>query len=456
MGLGSRIEGRSRRVRGAGTGARLLALAAVMVAGGLCGCSLGGEARAGDSPVPVTAVKRGDVQLEVQATGTLSVTHSVELMAPPIGGGTLEIIRLLRTGTPVKAGEVVVAFDPSGQEYDLAQNRSDLEQAQETITQAKANAAVQAAQDQTALLKAQFGVRQAELKVKMNEMVSAIEAKENLLALDAAKRTLVQTQQDIQSHAATNQAALSVAQQALAKARLGMEQAQQNLGKMQLKSPIDGMVVIAGNFSATGGIYFGGMALPEFQVGDQVNPGNDVVQVIDLSHMELSAEIPQGEGADVQTGDPVEIHVDAIPGAGSPGKVVSSGGIATSFVGTGLEAKARLTIGFDHPDPRLRPGFTARALIFGRRIKDAVTVPREAVFNLTGTPAVYVKQGSGFVRRPVTIRYLTDASAVIAGLDPGTEIALINPQQPQQPSAAPAAQAPAAGAAGPVVVRGVR
>lgn len=444
-----RIKGRpdARRAR---RGPWLLVFVAAVLGGGLCGCSLGGEARAAHSAIPVAPVKRADVRLEVHATGALRALNTANLVAPPIGGGLLEIIRVLATGTPVKAGEVVVAFDPSGQEYNLAQNRSDYEQAQESILQAKANAAVQVAEDQTALLKAQFDVRQAELKVKMNEMVSAIEAKENLLALDAAKRILAQTQQDIQSHAASNQATLAVAEQTLAKARLGMEQAQQNLGKMQLKSPIDGMVVVQGNRGASGGIMFAGESLPDFAVGDQVYPGNSVVQVVDIGQVEVAAEVPQSDRANVQVGDPVEIHVDAIPGVTFAGKVESAGGLASGFMGPGLNARVELIVRLDHPDSRLRPGFTAHVVILGQRLKDALTVPREAVFDLTGTPAVYVKQGSDFVRRSVTIRYLTDSSAVIAGLDPGAEVALVNPQQP---SAAPA-QAPAA--AGPVVGRGGR
>ncbi len=100
------------------------------------------------------------------------------LTAPPIGGGSLQITHLLHTGAPVKKGELVMEFDPSEQHFKLDQNRSELLQAEQEITKAKADAAVVAAQDKVALLKARFDVRRAELDVQKNELVSTIDAQE--------------------------------------------------------------------------------------------------------------------------------------------------------------------------------------------------------------------------------------------------------------------------------------
>ena len=65
----------------------------------------------------------------------------------------------------MKKGDIVIEFDPSEQHYKLEQNRSELLQAEQEITKAKADAAVLAAQDKVALLKARYNVRRAELDV---------------------------------------------------------------------------------------------------------------------------------------------------------------------------------------------------------------------------------------------------------------------------------------------------
>src|SRR6202020_1421227 len=138
-------------------------------------------------------------------------SHSEMLTAPQIGGGSLQITHLLHTGGVVKKGDLVMEFHPSEQHYKLDQNRSELLQAEQEITKAKADAAVVAAQDKVALLKARFDVRRAELDVQKNELMSTIDAKKNDLALEQAKRILAELEQDVKSRSASNQATNSLA-----------------------------------------------------------------------------------------------------------------------------------------------------------------------------------------------------------------------------------------------------
>jgi multidrug resistance efflux pump len=159
------------------------------------------------------------------------------LVAPPVGG-TLQIVRLAKTGSRVEANDVLIEFDPSEQEHSLEQNRYELLQAEQEIAKGKADAIVQAAQDQVALLKARYEVRRAELEVSRNEIVSAIDAKKNLLTLEETKRRLEQLEQDIQSHAASNQASQRVLDEKRNKAQLMMLQAQKNIENMRVTTPI--------------------------------------------------------------------------------------------------------------------------------------------------------------------------------------------------------------------------
>src|SRR5229473_1316645 len=183
----------------------LLALAL----GGSCFACRQTTVLATDSEIPTATVKEVDLQLKVFTKGVLRTSQSRTIAAPPIAGGTLQIVKLARFGAQVHKGEVVLEFDPSQQEYNLAQNRSDLLQAEQEIVKAKADAAVQTAEDQTALLKAKYAVRRAELEVSKNELISKIDAQKNILALDEAKRALAQLEQDVHSHSASNQAALA-------------------------------------------------------------------------------------------------------------------------------------------------------------------------------------------------------------------------------------------------------
>lgn len=422
------------------------ALLWLLILGGSSVACRQASALAGELDIPTTTVKQADLQLKVLATGALRSKESRVIAAPPIAGGTLQIVKLARFGAQVHKDEVVLEFDPSQQEYNLAQNRSDLLQAEQEIAKAKADAAVQTAEDQTALLKAKYSVRQAELEVSKNELVSKIDAQKNILALDEAKRALAQLEQDIHSHSASNKAALEISEEKRHKARLAMDQAEENIKKMRIIAPIDGLVVIHGNRDATGGWFFDGMTLPDYHVGDQVNPGSSIAEVIDVSHLELYAQVGESDHTNLKPGQPVDIQVYALPSDHFTGKVETVGG-ATSheFWDDNTPHKFDVTVLLDKPDPRLRPGFAARLSMRGEQLSNAVSIPSEAVFDREGKKIVYCKQHGSFDAQQVKIRALSEGRAVVEGIRPGTVVALVNPEARASEKAKASNTGPASG-----------
>ena len=406
-----------------------MVIAAAVVAGRV---SLRNVAVANRPPgVPVAAVRRGNLDLNAYATGELRAKRSVMLVAPPIGGGTLQILHLLSSGTHVNAGDVVIEFDPSEQEYNLAQARTDVAQAEQEITKARDDTDVQAAQDQVALLKARFDVRQAELDVSRNELVSAIDARKNLLKLDEAKRVLAQLEQDAESHAASGQATLAVAGEKRHKAQLAIEEAQRNIESMKVRSPLAGFIRVRGNERASGGFFFSGMTIPDYRDGDQVYPGNIIAEVLATGDMELSAKITEADRSNLKTGQQVTVRVDALPGVELHAAVQGVAATATSedFWSNDSGQNFNATFELVHADPRLRPGFTARLTILSGQLKDALLVPRQAVLRKAGKAIVYVRSGNGFVAHDVHVRAVNESQAAIDGLADGTVVALVNPEE---------------------------
>jgi HlyD family secretion protein len=383
-----------------------------------------------DLQIPTTTVKEVNLQLKVFTRGALRAVQSRVISAPPIAGGTLQIITLARSGSRVHPGDVVVEFDPSQQEYSLGQNRSDLAQAEQEIVKAKSDADVQAAQDQTALLKAKYAVRRAELEVNKNELVSSIDAQKNLLALEEAKRALAQLQQDLQSHSVSNQAALAISMEKRHKAQLAMDQAQLNIKNMHVTSQIEGLVVIRANADSTGGFFGDGMVLPDYHVGDQANPGSAIAEVVDISRLEVSAQVNETDRTNLKVGQTAEVMLEAIPGEKFLGKVQTVGG-ATSheFWDDNTSRKFDVGIQLDRTDPRLRPGFAARLSILGDNLSRAVSVSGEAVFEHAGKKVVYCQRGRRFEMQEVRVRALSEGRAVLEGVSPGTVLALVNPEK---------------------------
>lgn len=383
--------------------------------------------------IPTARVKRGDLELKVFATGELRATHIQALTAPPIGGGALQITHLLHTGTAVKKGDLVMEFDPSEQHYKADQNQSELLQADQEITKAKADAEVLAAQDKVALLKARFDVRRAELDVQKKELVSAIDGRKNQLALEQAQRVLAQLEQDIQSHTASGQATISLALEKRNKAKLAMDQAKQNIEKMRVLAPMDGLVSLNKNEDASGGIFFDGMSLPEYREGDQTQPGNTICQIIEAKEMELVAKVGESERSNIQVGQSAEAQLDAIPGEVLHGTVKTIGGVSGHrFFDDDPGARFEVTIGITSADSRLRPGLSAAVVIVGDQKKNVLYVPRQALFLKESKRVLYTRKGNGFEPREVKIQSQNESRAAIEGIDAGVEVALIDPTAPRK------------------------
>ncbi len=395
----------------------------------------------GADDIPLAQVKRGEIDIQVRATGELRASHSIMLSAPSIGGDALQLTHIVRTGQTVKKGDVVFEFDPSEQLYKLEQNRSELQQAEQEITKAQADAAVLAAVDQVTLLKDRYSVRRAELDVQKNELLSKIDAEKNDLALVQAKRVLAEQEKDIESHKASGQAATYLAQEKYNKAKLGMDQAQQNLDKMRVTAPMDGLVSIQKNIFVMGGIMFTGMVLPDYHEGDQVQPGAAIAQVVDPQGLELTSKISEQDRSNVSVGQPVQVTFDALPGQVFHGTVKSVGGMTVrQFFTANTSGNFDVSIQLANEDPRLRSGFTAQIVFFGGAKKNVLYLPRVAIFLKDGKRIVYVKKGNGYEQREVKIQSENESRAAIEGVEEGGMVAMVDPTAPRK-TAAPAATA---------------
>ena len=411
------------------------AIAAVLLAAiGFAAASRRGALSASETDVPLALVRRGELDLKVYTTGELRADHSITLTAPPIGGGSLEITKLLHTGTPVQKGDVVMEFDPSEQRYKLEQSHSELLQAEQDMIKAKTDAAVQAASDQVELLKARFAVRRAQLEVQKNELVSAIDAKKNQLSLEQANRALAELEHDIQSHGVTGKTGIDLAREKMHKAKLTMDQAQQNIEKMRVVAPIAGLVAIQKNLDSTGGMFFSGASVPDYHEGDQAQAGSAIAQVIDSRDMELAAKVSELDRANVSTGQTVEVEFDALPGKVFRGMLKSAGGMVqrSFFWDVTAGGQYDVSVELSEADPRLLPGLTARIVILGGEKTNTLYIPRQALFFKDGKQTVFLKKSAGFEQLAIKVDFANESRAAIEGLRPGDEVALTDPTSPRK------------------------
>jgi multidrug efflux pump subunit AcrA (membrane-fusion protein) len=374
-----------------------------------------------EAAIPTAKVLRGDVTLTVTARGALRGGNSEQLTAPLTGGLDMHLTSLKESGTEVKAGEIVAEFDTTEQEYKLKEAEADLAEAEQHLLQARAQRDAQNEEDRYALLRAQTDVKLAELDVRKNPLLPPLTARENTLALDAAKDHLTQLQRNLANRKTTNDASIAIQEAGRSKAESQAKTARENIEAMTLRAHRDGYVSVKQNTS--GNILFFGMALPVFQVGDLVRPGMAVAEIPDLSNWEVGANIGELDRGHLSVGQKVEIKVVALPGHPYKGHVKEIGGTS----GAPWDRHFECVMALDDPTAELRPGMSANIVITTDEMKGVLSLPAQALFESDGRTFIYEQTPAGFTPKDVALVRRNEMRVVLTGVNQGQLVALANP-----------------------------
>ena len=377
--------------------------------------------------LPTAVVTRGNLEVKVHLTGELQTDKTITLV-PPQAGVPLRLVRLAQTGQAVHAGEVVMEFDPGDQQHLLEQNQSQLLEAEQEIIKSRANQEVQSAQTATQILNAKFNLRRAEMDAMTPpQFLGVNEAKKRELAVAENKRRLAELEGLSGSRQTVDRAALATLEQRRNTAKITASRAEQIIGQLEVKAPIDGSVVVRENRDTTN-MFFSGMTLPEYRAGDSVLPGRIVMEIIDTSKVQIRARVSEQDRPNIAPGQKAQVQADGLGGEWLEATVDTVAGLATRgpMDGATPVRKFDLTLRVTQPE-RLPPGTTVRIVVNGKELTDVLHVPRQAVFDKNNESIVYVREGNEFVPKPVTIVGRTEGRVAMTGVPEGAVIALLDP-----------------------------
>ena len=273
----------------------------------------------------LAVVKRGDLEVKTYLRGTLQAVRSTTLTAPNLGS-TSQITSLASPGALARPKDLIAEFDDSDRRVFLEDALLDLAKTEQDLKKAEVELKILRAKDQVELLSAKFAVRRAALDVRQNELISAIDARKNELTLEESKRRLEKFESDIQSRLQEREAELAVFREQIKKAQLEVSRERRRIANAKVLTPLGGLVSILNNRS--GGRSFG-QSSPPVQEGDQIPPGMAIVQLLDLSEMDLMTKAEEVERASLKIGQEAVIYLDALPGKAVRGTVKRVGSTAS-------------------------------------------------------------------------------------------------------------------------------
>jgi multidrug resistance efflux pump len=372
-------------------------------------------------------VVRGNLDVKVFLNGEMQTDTTVTLVPPP-AGIPLRLVTIAETGSVVKAGDVVMTFDPADQQYTLEQNQSQLLEAEQEIIKSRANQEVRTQQTNTDILTARFNVRRAEMDtLTPQNFVGANDYKAFALALTEAKRRLAELEGLASSRQTVDRASIAALEQRRNTARTNAARAEAIISQLDVKAPIDGSIVVRENRDNQQMI-FSGMTYPEYRTGDTISPGRVVMEIVDTTRVQIRARISEQERPSIASGFVAKVRADGDGGEWTPATVDTVAGLASRSPMDGASPirKFDVTLRVKKPE-QFRPGTTVRVVIDGKPLTNVLHVPRQAVFEKDGQTVVYVREASRFVARTVTIVGRTEGRVAITGVTENAEIALLNP-----------------------------
>jgi RND family efflux transporter MFP subunit len=380
----------------------------------------------GSAPdLPTVDVTRGDFTDMLEIRGEIRPVRSV-VLASPMQAGELQIIKLAKSGTMVKPGDVVVQFDGTTLQRTIQEKQSELRQADAEIEQQRAQSRITEEQNATALMKAQYDLQRAKLDVQKGDTIPRIQLEQAKLAVLDAEQRLKELDAKITADKTAAEANIAARLRKREKAIADVERAQRGLQNLELKAPSAGMVNVLPN--PRSGNMFGGEQ--EFREGDRAWPGASVVELPDLTSVYLEARLDESDRGRLNTGQEASVRIEAVPGQDFKAKIDGISLLARVDFSSGWPPPKNfdLRLALLEMDPRIRPGMTAIARIATERISNQVLVPSEAVFQKDGSPMVYELDGSEFVERKIQIsRRGKEQAAVTSGIQPGAKIAARRP-----------------------------
>lgn len=375
---------------------------------------------------PTVEVTRGDFTDHLEIRGEIRPLKSI-VLASPMQSGELQIIKLAKSGTMVKAGDLVVQFDGSTLMRTVQEKQSELRQADAEIEQQRAQSKITDEQNATELMRARYDLERAKLEVQKGDTVPRIQLEQAKLAVGDAEQKIKELEARIKSDKTAADAALAARLRKREKAQEDLKRAQLGLQNLEMRAPADGMVNVLPNPRSGG--FFGGSE-QEFREGDRAWAGASVIELPDLSSIHLDARLDESDRGRLNAGQEATVKVEAVPDRAFKARIDSISVLARVDFSSGWPPPKNfdLRLVLLEGDPRIRPGMTAVARIATDRVPDVVLVPAESVFQKDGSPIVYVVDGSMFVEQPIQLsRRGKEQAVVTAGLEPGRRIAARRP-----------------------------
>ncbi len=362
-----------------------------------------------------TPVRRGDLVLGVDVTGTLRSADTV-LVGPPNVQHiwNFNITFLAPEGIDVAVGDKVLAFDAQELTQELASKRNEADSSAQELEK-KLRATNMARRDEELrLAEAEAAVRRARMQIGGSEdLVASVTLQAARLDLELAEAALSSERRKVAAAIRRDDAEIETLDGIFRRAEARVTELGEDIERMEVKATRAGAVLYVANR---------GREKPK--VGDRLWRARKALEIVALDDIDAEGEVDEMDGSRVVVGQPVKLRLDAHPDVELLGSVDS---VLQSVQRRSREDPrkvVRVQIALE-PDQavQLRPGMRFRGTIETGRHSDVLLVANDAIFASASGARVFRQRRSGAEAVPVVLgaRNRTDVQ-IVDGLQEGDRL----------------------------------
>ncbi len=312
-----------------------------------------------DKPVYLFAsVDKGDIVMQVAATGTLAAVTTVQV-GSQVSGNIAELYADFNS--EVKKGQLLAKLDPAIFQAAVDQATANVRTSEATLNDDIAAIATAKAN----LEKAKVDTIDKQRKYKRQKELfdAGLITRDDMDTAQAALDAAVATQKSAEAQIESSDARKKADESRLVQARANLETAKLNLDHTIITSPISGTIIsrsvdrgqtVAASFSSP----------TLFTIGE------------DLTKMQVSTNIDEADVGRIKTGMEATFTVDAYPGENFTG-TISQVRLAATTVQNVVTYNAMIDV--PNPALKLKPGMTANVKILIERADDVLKLPNSAL-----------------------------------------------------------------------------
>ena len=377
--------------------------------------------RPGDD-VPTLRIEPSDLLRSVPAQGELRAVRATPVSVPMGVAGPSRIGWLAQDGSLVKAGDVVIRFDPSALEKRLIDAQDDLRTARLQMEKEQLSGLSEVRKLEKDAAMARVELDQAShFQKKDAEIFSRSEIIESDIDQQLATEREKHAEAAQHTHQKLTGTEVALLQIKVRQAEAKIQQAKAGLQALSVTAPHDGVLILKRNWRGE-----------TTRVGDSVWNGQPLAEIPDLSTMQAEVYVLEADAGGLKAGKPATVAVESAPGVTYPARIKRVDTLAKPRIPGSPVQYFAVTLALDKTDPQvMKPGQRVQATLLLDQRKDVLMVPRQAVFDREGRSVVFRKGARGFEPVEVKLGASTMGRIVVeSGISKGDVLALRDPTRP--------------------------